>query len=70
MKNRLPGDLWASAPHFSRTPTAPAELLHAVQKQLDQRRRWIEMYVQEHPAVGIGAALCIGVLIGWIIKRR
>ncbi len=67
MKNRIPDYLLASAPESS---TAPIEMLHAAQKQLDQRRRWIEAYIQEHPAVGIGAALCIGVLVGWIIKRR
>ena len=70
MKNRIPDYLLTSAPQVPRTPTAPAELLHSAQKQLNQRRRWIEMYVREHPAVGIGAALCIGVLIGWISKRR
>ncbi len=70
MKNRIPGDLLASAPQVPRTSTAPAELLPAAQKQFNQRRQWIEMYVQEHPAVGLGAALCIGVLIGWISKRR
>ena len=70
MKNRIANNLLASAPHVPRTSTASAELLHAAQKQLDQQRRWIETYVQEHPAVGIGAALCIGVLFGWIIKRK
>ncbi len=70
MKNRISDDLLASDPPIPRTPTATTELLNSAQKQLDQGRRAVEMYVQEHPAVGIGAAFCIGVLIGWISKRK
>jgi ElaB/YqjD/DUF883 family membrane-anchored ribosome-binding protein len=70
MKNRFSDDLLAFSPPVSETPTTPADVLHAARKQLDQQRQWIETYVQEHPVVGIGTALCIGVLIGWISKRR
>lgn len=49
---------------------APAELMDTAQKKFAQGRTMIERYVQDYPAVGIGAALCIGVLIGWISKRR
>lgn len=70
MKNRIPNDRFIFPHQLPRTPTAPTDLLHVTQKQLDQRRRWIETYVQEHPAVGMGAALCLGVLIGWFIKRK
>jgi len=70
MKNRIPDDLLAPAPEAPPTPTPPDEMLHVAQKQLNQFRQWIETYVQERPAVGMGAALCIGVVIGWINKRR
>jgi hypothetical protein len=72
MKNRIPDDLLASSPPVSarRQPLPPSCSMRR-NKQLNQvQRQWIETYVQEHPAVGIGAALCIGVLIGWISKRR
>jgi ElaB/YqjD/DUF883 family membrane-anchored ribosome-binding protein len=70
MKNRISDYLLTSAPQDPPTETTPARLLHAAQKQLNQRRRWIEKYVQKHPAIGIGAALCIGGIIGWISKRK
>ncbi len=70
MKNRIPAHLLASKPQGPRTPAAPARMLQAAKKQFNKRRRGIEMYVLEHPTVGIGVALCIGVLIGWFSKRR
>ncbi|MBL8849924.1 MAG: hypothetical protein JNG89_09575 [Planctomycetaceae bacterium] len=35
----------------------------------DLRRR-VETYVSEHPAVCIAAALTMGAIVGWLIKRR
>ena len=70
MINRIPDDLLASDPEVASSSTTSAELLQAAQKQFDDGRRRVETYIQEHPAAGIGAALCIGVLIGWYSKRR
>lgn len=30
----------------------------------------IELIVEDYPAMGIGTAMCLGVLLGWAIKRR
>jgi hypothetical protein len=35
-----------------------------------RRMRQIETLVQEHPVTGIGAAFCIGILLGWFSKRK
>jgi ElaB/YqjD/DUF883 family membrane-anchored ribosome-binding protein len=70
MINRIPDDLLASGPQIPSPSTTSAELLQAAQKQFDDGRRRVETYIQEHPAAGISAALCIGVLIGWYSKRR
>jgi ElaB/YqjD/DUF883 family membrane-anchored ribosome-binding protein len=68
MKNRIADTPFAQ--HVPRRSTAPTDLLQSAQTRFNQGRKWIETYVQEHPAAGIGAALCIGVLIGWFSKRR
>jgi ElaB/YqjD/DUF883 family membrane-anchored ribosome-binding protein len=28
-----------------------------------------EMFIEEHPLAGLGVALCLGVILGWVIKR-
>jgi ElaB/YqjD/DUF883 family membrane-anchored ribosome-binding protein len=70
MKNRIPAYL--SAPRRENQPTQPAaqELPSLAQKQIGYWMHKIETYVQTHPVTGIGAAFCIGIFLGWIIKRR
>ena len=70
MMNRLPNFL--PLPRRSGQPSRPAnqEWRHLAQRQIADRLRQVETYVQAHPVTGIGAAFCIGVLLGWIIKRR
>jgi ElaB/YqjD/DUF883 family membrane-anchored ribosome-binding protein len=69
MKNRIPDYL--PSPMGTGQPSQPAqELGDLAQKQIACRLRPIETYVQEHPATGIGAAFCIGIFLGWVIKRR
>jgi|GEM_PF-2014896 ElaB/YqjD/DUF883 family membrane-anchored ribosome-binding protein len=70
MKNRIPDYL--AAPNRKSQASHPPfqELRNLAQKQIADRLRQIETYVQEHPVTGIGAAFCIGVFLGWIIKRR
>lgn len=70
MKNRIADELLAAAPQGSGIPAAGSDLLHTAQDQLGQLVKRVEAYIQDHPGVGVGAALCIGVVIGWINKRR
>jgi ElaB/YqjD/DUF883 family membrane-anchored ribosome-binding protein len=70
MKNRIAQNPLDGSPRGKQMLPAPAELMDTAQKKFAQGRTMIERYVQDYPAVGIGAALCIGVLIGWISKRR
>lgn len=70
MKNRIPDYL----PDTTRTesPSAPTfqALRDLARKQFADRMRQAETYVREHPVVGLGAAFCIGILLGWVIKRK
>jgi len=52
-------------------PPQPAlqELRNEAQQEFTRRMRQIESLVQRHPVMGISAAFCIGILLGWKIKR-
>ncbi len=69
MKNRIANDPRGFIPQDPPKPTGPSQLLLVAQRQLGRGLRRIETYVQENPALGIGTALCLGVVIGWISKR-
>ena len=70
MKNRIPAYL--ATPRRKGPSSQPAfhELRDLAQKQMAYRLGQVEAYVQEHPVTGIAAAFCIGVFLGWIVKRR
>ena len=46
------------------------ELRNQAQNEFARRMRQIQALVQEHPVMGLGAAFCIGILLGWFSKRR
>jgi hypothetical protein len=70
MTNRL--GVYAPAARRAGQPAPPAPLSwpDQAQKQITRGVRQIEIYVQKHPLTGIGAALSIGIVLGWFIKRR
>jgi ElaB/YqjD/DUF883 family membrane-anchored ribosome-binding protein len=64
--NVVPLDPAVQAPPLPSASTTQPQ----VAQQLGEQRRRIVTYVQENPAVSVGTALFLGVLIGWFIKRR
>ena len=70
MMNRIPYYLPALNRKALPLQSSNTKLLDLVQKQIADRMRLIESYVQEHPVTGIGAAFCIGIFLGWAIKRN
>ncbi len=70
MKNRIPDYLPASRRNSQPSQPAFQKLRNVAQNQIAYRMSQVETYVQEHPVTGIGAAFCIGILLGWVIKRR
>ena len=70
MKNRIPDYL----PDSMRTdqPSEPMlqELRDLARRQFADRMRQAEMFVREHPVSGLGAAFCIGIFLGWVIRRK
>ena len=70
MTNRIPNYLPTSRPKAQPSQSTFQQLRDLAQLQIADRMRQIETYVQEHPVTGIGAAFCIGIFLGWVIKRR
>lgn len=50
--------------HSGVSPTAPPA------QKLEQMVRTVESQVSNNPRVAIGIALSLGMIIGWIVKRR
>ena len=70
MSSRIPNYLPARARKGQPSQSIFQELQHLAQKQIADRVRQIETYVQEQPVTAISTAFCIGILLGWVIKRR
>lgn len=70
MKNRIPDYLTAASRESEPSPPALQDLRNSAQKRIAAGIGQVKTYVQEHPGTGIGTAFCIGIFLGWIIKRR
>jgi len=70
MNNRLPQPLPPATKPGQPAPPAFAALRDQAEKQISARIADVEAYIKQHPATGVGAAFCIGILLGWLIKRR
>lgn len=70
MKNRIPDHLPAARQTGQASQPAFQELRDLAQKQIADRVHQVETYVQSHPVIGVGAAFCIGIYLGWVIKRK
>jgi ElaB/YqjD/DUF883 family membrane-anchored ribosome-binding protein len=70
MINRIPDYPLASPRTVQPSERAFQELRNLARKQFADRMRQAETYVREHPVSGLGAAFCLGILLGWVIKRK
>jgi ElaB/YqjD/DUF883 family membrane-anchored ribosome-binding protein len=70
MKNRVPDYLPAARQAGQGSQPTFQELRDLVQKQIADQMHQVKTYVQAHPVAGVGAAFCIGIYLGWVIKRR
>ena len=70
MKNRVPDYLPAARQTGQASLPAFQELRDLAQKQIADQMHQVKTYVQAHPATGVGAAFCLGIYLGWVIKRR
>ena len=70
MINRIPEALRPSLHEGQPSQSGFGGLRDLAEKHLGNRIRQVKTFVQEHPAAGIGAALFLGVVLGWVIKRK
>jgi ElaB/YqjD/DUF883 family membrane-anchored ribosome-binding protein len=70
MKTRIPDCLPMPRQKAQPPQSAIHELRNLAHRQFACRMRQVEAYVHEHPVTGIGAAFCIGIFLGWVIKRK
>jgi ElaB/YqjD/DUF883 family membrane-anchored ribosome-binding protein len=64
MKNRLL-DYLSSAPPTDRDPGGERDLINP-RRLADAAEEWIV----QNPGVALGAALAVGVFVGWLVKRK
>jgi len=70
MTNRIIDYLRAPKGNGYSPSSALREWRDEAHKQIACRMHQLGAYVQEHPVAGIGTAFCIGIVLGWVIKRR
>ena len=70
MKNRIPDDLLSLKPRSPRAQRAIDEPLELGRKAIAVRMGRVTSCVRDYPAAAITAAVCIGILLGWAIKRK
>jgi hypothetical protein len=70
MKNRI-SPLLPVANHANHDqPMAHPELFGPPPKQLSASPIPLSDYLSEYPLISLGAAVCIGMALGWFMKRR
>jgi ElaB/YqjD/DUF883 family membrane-anchored ribosome-binding protein len=70
MKNRMPDYQAASRGTDQQSEPTSQELRDLLRKQFANRMRHAGTYVREHPVTALGAAFCVGIFLGWVIKRK
>jgi ElaB/YqjD/DUF883 family membrane-anchored ribosome-binding protein len=70
MKNRVADYLPVANPNEQPSQPAFQELRSLAQRQITERMQQVATYVRQNPVTGIGAGICIGIFLGWVIKRR
>jgi ElaB/YqjD/DUF883 family membrane-anchored ribosome-binding protein len=55
----------AETPPMASSATLPQR----TQLDLEEQKRWAEECIHKHPEASAGVAFCLGVMIGWLIKR-
>jgi ElaB/YqjD/DUF883 family membrane-anchored ribosome-binding protein len=70
MIDRIPGLESSYGPQAEQLKERALEYAATAREQLAQGSEKIRDYVVQQPARALGIALGVGVLLGWIIKRR
>jgi ElaB/YqjD/DUF883 family membrane-anchored ribosome-binding protein len=72
MKNRVFDKLFSTTIVKDRPADLPnaAKTRGGIRQKADWSRQAVEDFVVSHPALALGAAVSVGLLLGWWIKRK
>jgi ElaB/YqjD/DUF883 family membrane-anchored ribosome-binding protein len=57
-------------PHASRRSIAPEYEKRSLSESLKPLEKRLEEFMGEHPKLTVAAAAAVGLLLGWMVKRR
>lgn len=70
MKNRVL-DYFSAWTHNQDSATATGhEILRESRESVEEVERRLRQFVKDYPATTLVAGVCIGIALGWLIKRR
>jgi ElaB/YqjD/DUF883 family membrane-anchored ribosome-binding protein len=70
MKNRIEDVVSAVEPELDRLKEQAELVAAAARERLAEGRNKVRQYIVDEPARALGIAFGVGVLVGWLIKRR
>jgi len=70
MNRRIPADLLSLGVSGDSPSAASSASPRAVSEPFTDSKRQLEKYVHKHALTALGATFCIGIFLGWFIKRR
>jgi ElaB/YqjD/DUF883 family membrane-anchored ribosome-binding protein len=69
MENRVQGVRAEFTPQLDEVKAMVRQDVAVVRERLAERTAFIREYVAREPVKSLGVALCVGVALGWLIKR-
>jgi ElaB/YqjD/DUF883 family membrane-anchored ribosome-binding protein len=70
MNNRIEEVITSAGPGLDQLQEQAEIIAAAARERLAEERDKVRAFIVEKPATALGIALGVGVLLGWLIKRR
>lgn len=70
MKNRVLDYFSAWTHNHNSAAATGQEMLRESRESLEEVERRLRQFVKDYPATSLAAGVCIGIALGWLIKRR
>jgi hypothetical protein len=70
MLNRIPKHALTLSQKFETLQPPSSDWCNRPLNRIVDRKDQFTAYFREHPLTGISATFCLGIFVGWMIKRR